>query len=68
MLNKSKVNDLIKITGRSYIPLKDRPVYLVLKKKEDDYKYDFLLLSENGESFWTSFVKKRKDGNLIIIS
>ena len=68
MLNESKVSDLIKITGRSYIPLKDRPVYLVLKKKECNYKYDFLLFSENGESFWTSFVKKSKDGNLIIIS
>jgi len=50
------------------MPLKDRPVYLVLKKKEDDYKYDFLLLSENGESFWTRFVRKSKDGNLVIIS
>ena len=68
MLSKSKVNDIIKITGRSYMPLKDRPVYLVLKKKEDDYKYDLLLLSENGETFWTSFIKKGKDGNLVIIS
>ena len=68
MLNTSKVSDLIKITGRSYIPLKDRPIYIVLKKKEDDYKYDFLLLSENGESFWTSFTRKSKDGNLIVIS
>lgn len=68
MLNESKVSDLIKITGRSYIPLKDRPVYIVLKKKEDDYKYDFLLLSENGESFWASFARKSKDGNLIVIS
>ena len=68
MLNESKVSDLIKITGRSYIPLKDRPIYIVLKKKEDDYKYDFLLLSENGESFWTSFARKSKDGNLIVIS
>ncbi len=67
MLNKSKVNDLIKITGRSYIPLKDRPVYLVLQKKENTYKYDFLLLSETGELFWTSFVKKNKDGSIIIL-
>ena len=67
MLSKSKASDIIRITGRSYIPLKDRPVYLVLKKKEDDYKYVFLLLSENGESFWTAFVKKSKDGNLIIL-
>jgi len=68
MLNKLKVNDLVKITGRSYVPLKDRPVYLVLKKKESNYKYDLLLLSENGETFWTSFIKKGKDGNLVIIS
>jgi|11BtaG_2_1085332.scaffolds.fasta_scaffold00013_19 hypothetical protein len=68
MIKKSNVNDLVRIVGRSYMPLKDRPVYLVLKKKEDDYKYDFLLLSENGESFWTRFVRKSKDGNLVIIS
>ena len=68
MIKKSRVNDLVRIVGRSYMPLKDRPVYLVLKKKEDDYKYDLLLLSENGEKFWTSFVKKGKDGNLVIIS
>ena len=67
MLNKSKVNDLIKITGRSYIPLKDRSIYLVLQKKENDYRYDFLLLDESGESFWTSFSKKNKDGNVIIL-
>ena len=67
MISKVKINNIVKIVGRSYIPLKDRPVYLVLKKKEDDYKYVFLLLSENGESFWTTFVKKSKDGNLIIL-
>ena len=68
MISKVKANNIIKIVGRSYIPLKDRPFYLVLKKKEDDYKYVFLLLCENGETFWTSFVKKGKDGNLVIIS
>ena len=67
MISKVKANNIIKIVGRSYTPLKDRPVYLVLKKKEDDYKYVFLLLRENGESFWTTFVKKSKDGNLIIL-
>ncbi len=47
--------------------LEDRPIYLVLKKKESNYKYDLLLLNENGKTFWTSFIKRSKDGNVIIL-
>ena len=67
MLSKSKVNDIIKITGRSYVVFKDKPIYLILQKKENDCRYDFLLLDESGKSFWTSFSKKSKDGNVIIL-
>lgn len=67
MICKTKVNNIIKIVGRSYAPLEDRPVYLVLKKKESNYKYDLLLLNEDGETFWTSFNKRSKKGNVIIL-
>ena len=68
MLKKVKVNDIIKIVGRSYIPYEDRPVYLVLDLIEDDYKHDLFLLNENGETFWTNFIKKNKDSNVVIIN
>lgn len=67
MLKKSRVNDLIKITGRSYMPLEDRPVYLIIQKIEKIRRYDFLLLDESGKTFWTSFFKKVKDGDILIL-
>ena len=68
MLSKVKINSIIKVVGRSYIPFKDRPSYLVIDLIEKAYGYDLLLFSENCELFWTSFLKKSKNGNIVIIN
>ena len=68
MLKKTKAGDLIKITGRSYTPLKDKPVYLVIAKEEHQDNYSFLLLDHCGNSFWTSFLKESPYDNVLIIN
>jgi len=68
MLKQCKAGDLIKITGRSYTPLKDKPVYLVIEKEEHHGNYSFLLLDNYGDAFWTSFRKKDPYDNVLIIS
>jgi len=68
MLKQCKAGDLIKITGRSYTQLKDKPVYLVIEKEEHQGNYSFLLLDHYGDAFWTSFRKKDPYDNVLIIS
>jgi hypothetical protein len=68
MLKQCKTGDLIKITGRSYTPLKDKPVYLVIEKEEHQGNYSFLLLDHSGDSFWTSFRKESPYDNVLIVS
>ena len=50
MLKKTKACDLIKITGRSYTSLKDKPVYLVIEKEKHQGKTIFLLLDQCGDA------------------
>lgn len=68
MFKQCNVGDLIKITGRSYTPLKDKPVYLVIEKEKHQGNYSFLLLDCYGESFWTSFNKQIPYENVLIVS
>lgn len=51
MLKQCKEGYLIKITVRSYTPLKDKPVYLVIEKEEYQGNYNFLLLDHYGGAF-----------------
>lgn len=66
--DKAKINSLIKITGRSYINLKNKPVYLILDKIQNKYQYKFYLLSDKGEKFWIDFDKENPYGGVYILS
>ena len=68
MLKDIQVNDLVKIVGRSYILLKDKPFYLVVDKRETKWKYMFKLLTNNCETFDVSFEKKNPYGSLKVYS
>lgn len=68
MLKDIQVNDLVKIVGRSYILLKDKPFYLVVDKRETTWKYMFKLLTNNCETFDVSFEKKNPYGSLKVYS
>ena len=68
MFKESKPGDLIKITGRSYTPLKDKPVYLVIKKEDCQGDYRFLLLDDCGYAFWTYFKKRDPYDNILIMN
>lgn len=68
MLKDIQVNDLVKIVGRSYILLEDKPFYLVVDKRETTWKYMFKLLTNNCETFDVSFEKKNPYGSLKVYS
>ena len=68
MLDKVKINDLIMISGRTYLPLKKQDVYLVLDKVESENSYSLFLLRVNGDTFWSYWEKScRKDDDIIIL-
>ena len=66
--DKAKINSLIKITGRSHISLKNKPVYLILDRIQNKYQYKFYLLSDTGEKFWVDFDKSKPYGGIYILS
>lgn len=68
MLEQCKIGYLIKITGRSYTPLKDKSVYLVIKKEDYQGDYRFLLLDACGYAFWTYFKKRDPYDNILIMN
>ncbi|NDG53697.1 MAG: hypothetical protein EBY39_11865 [Flavobacteriia bacterium] len=60
MLDKVKINDLITISGRTYLKFKKQDVYLVLDKVESENSYSLLLLRESGDTFWSYWEKSYK--------